>query len=105
MFSAQSLFLWYVTDELEASRAKEQELRQQQWDAARAAEADAQRKVEDSYQEASFAVSKALEHLEAARAEAAEARQRAKGLEQAQAEAKGEAKAAKREIGRQVPVV
>jgi hypothetical protein len=42
-------------DALEASRASERSLRVQMCDAIRAAEAEAHRKVEDSYQEASFA--------------------------------------------------
>ncbi len=42
-------------DELECSRTVEQQLRQQMCDAIHAAEAEAHRKVEDSYQEASYA--------------------------------------------------
>jgi hypothetical protein len=44
-----------AADELEASVAREAALQAQMCDAIRAAEAEAQRQVEDSYQEASFA--------------------------------------------------
>lgn len=44
-----------VPDELDHSRSVETQLRQQICDAIRLAEAEAHRKVEDSYQEASFA--------------------------------------------------
>lgn len=42
-------------DELDKSRSVEQQLRSQMCDAIKSAEAEAHRKVEDSYQEASFA--------------------------------------------------
>lgn len=44
-----------VADELGKSRSVEAQLRGQMCDAIRSAEAEAHRKVEDSYQEASFA--------------------------------------------------
>lgn len=94
-----------TSDELEASRASEQQLRQRTCEAIRAAEAEAHRSVEDSYQEASFAVHKALERVDAAVAEAAEAQGRAKQLEMADAEARAELKAAREEISRWVVCV
>lgn len=95
--------MWLCTnaaDELEHSRAGEQDLRQQMVDALRAVEVEGHRKVEESYQEASYAVSKALERLDTANREAAEAKQRCKGLEKKETEARMEAKAAKEEIVR-----
>ena len=89
-----------AADELEASRAAEARLRQHTRDAIQAAEAEAHRKVEDSYQEASFAVQKALERVDAAAAEAAEAQARSKALEGADAAARADLRAAQEEAGR-----
>lgn len=88
------------TDELEASRDAEARLRQHTRDAIHAAEAEAHRKVEDSYQEASFAVQKALERVDAAAGEAAEAAARAKAFEGGEAAARAELRAAQEEAGR-----
>lgn len=49
------MLLYALTDELECCRIAEQQLRDEMHDAVRAAEAEAHKKAEDAYQEASYA--------------------------------------------------